>query len=126
MRSLELLEAVRPHAERTYVCVNCTYEPNKDLGKYHAIMKNGKMKILLEQAALTVYVCPKCKGGHYTKDFVTEERSARFHKRKREKERIRRVESLKRVFTQPLGEKATLSSSCVHILAHTSKFGIEQ
>jgi hypothetical protein len=54
-------------------CVNCVYEPNKDLGKYVAIYKHGRLRIRLDPITHTLFICPKCKSQHISPEFKVED-----------------------------------------------------
>jgi hypothetical protein len=76
-----------PH---NFCCVNCVYEPNKDLGKYEAIYKNGRMRIKLRAISATLYVCPKCQDEgresmHIGLDFKDPKADKRIRQRKQQK-----------------------------------------
>ena len=85
----------RPHS---LCCVNCVYEPKKDLGKYETIYKNGRMRIKLQvlPGTTTLYICPKCRDeGRESMHIGLDFKDPKADKRIRERKRQKRLELLK-------------------------------
>lgn len=85
----------RPVIDHEFACVNCLYEPSRDLGKYTPLFKRDRIRVKLEAVTETMFVCPKCKTMHLTKDFKVEDKIRR--KQIRQKH-LRRIEKLKKAY----------------------------
>jgi len=100
-----LLNTPKPSREEfphSFVCVNCVYEPGKDLGKYEAIYKNGRLRIKLKAISATLFICPKCRdNGREYMHIAPSFKNGKADRRIREKKRLKRLELLKTMHRKP-------------------------
>lgn len=85
MLQAEVVGRKIPRIRHSFCCVECVYEPETDsTKKLTAIYKRGKLRIMLEPIALTMFKCPKCGRVHLSKEFsYTDTRKRLAHRFKR-------------------------------------------